>query len=389
MKFTVSLSTFQDLLQKTLPAIPPKSTLPVLEHLHFELESNTLKVIATDQDITIMSQIGVSGEIDGKILVPGRRLNEIIRALGNQGEVHFEANLENYEIKLKTQNGHYSMKGLNPNEYLEIPELFESHKPDLEDTDKDSQAFFTKDDINRLASKTVFAVSSDEFRPAMTGVLFQFRGDHVNAVSTDSYRLCRAIAQPEEGRQYPDELDIIIPSRSVELLRKPDDDVFMSVIENNGKITHCRFDIGDTIFITRIIDEKFPPYESVIPQDNDKFVTVERGELLSAIKRVAIFTSNISKQIKLILEENKIYLKGKDEEIGTDGDEYIPCEYTGSNMEIGFNYKYLEEALQNIDGKTEEDKIVMSFSEPTRPSLLKRSKDDENLLMLIMPVRIS
>jgi DNA polymerase III subunit beta len=396
MKFKVSIAEFQKLLQKTLPAIPPKSTLPILEHLHFTIFGNKLKIIATDQDITIISSIDVVVEQEGKILVPARRISEIVKALGLVGDLEFYADLETFEIKITTKNGVYQMKGLNPDEYLDIPELFESKKPEIDketfgDAPSDEtslKTIFEKDVLISLATKTVFAVSNDEFRPAMTGVLFQFRENVLNAVATDSYRLVRIIHRTEKPI-YPKEMDIIIPARSVELLKKVDNEVIMSVIETHGKITHARFDYGDTIFITRIIDEKFPPYESVIPKNNELAAVIDQRELLSAIKRISILTSSISKQIVLYIQHDQLTIIGRDEEYGTEGDETLPCSFNGDKLDIAFNYRFLEEALQNIDVSQENNyQIVMTFSEPKRPALIKPQGESEDVLMLIMPVRL-
>ncbi len=395
MKFSVSLSEFQKALQKTLPAIPPKSTLPVLEHLKFTLDGNNLNIIATDQDITIMSTLGVSGSENGSVLVPGRKLSDIVKALGHTGELNFTTDVDNYSISMNTSSGKYNMKGLNPNEYLDLPELFESEKPVLDDTDPtvvkgERAAFLHKDDVIRLAEKTVTAVSTDEFRPAMTGVFFQFRKDYVNAVATDSYRLVKAVVRNEKAN-FPDNLDLILPARAVDQLKKVDSDVVMSVIESSGKITHTRFDIGSsTIFITRIIDEKFPPYESVIPSNNELVAIVDRSQVLSSIKRVSIFTSNISKQIRLELDNNKMVVKGQDEESGTQANEEINCDYNGQKLEIGFNFKYLEESIQNVSPEeTKDNQVFFTFSEPNRPALIKPNETGDELLMLIMPVRLS
>lgn len=391
MKFSVSLSEFQKALAKTLPAIPPKSTLPVLEHLKFSLVGNDLKIVATDQDITIMTVLGVSGNVDGAILVPGRKFSEIMSAQGSTGEIDFESNDDTFEIKLRLLNREYNFRGLNPNEYLDLPELFNSEKPDLTDdsvVDGLSVNFF-QDDIRNAAEKTIFAVSNDEFRPAMTGTLFQFRKDYVNAVATDSYRLVKYVIRSEK-EVFPEEMDIIIPVRALQLLVRVDSDVVMSSIQSHGKITHVRFDVGNTVYISRIIDEKFPPYESVIPKDNDKVVVIDKSEIEAGIKRVSILTSTISKQIRVAISENQLVLKGEDEEYGTQAEEILNCDYTQESFEIGFNFKYISDAIKNIDSDLlDENKIYLTFSEPTRPALIKPDSSGDNLLMLIMPVRLS
>ena len=393
MKFSVALPELQKALQKNLPAIPRKSTLPVLEHLHFSLTGNELRIVSTDQDITIMSHIEVSGTEDGSILVPGRKIGDLVKTL-SEGSMDFSANESTNEIKLKTSTGKYSLRGLSTSEYLDIPELFESEKPDL-DKVKESQKgskqpamFFSKDIVSWLADKTHYAVSTDEFRPAMNGVLFQFRENSITAVSTDSYRLVKAVAHAEKS-SYPADLDLIIPARAIDLLKKVDNDVVMSVIETRNKITHARFDVGDMVFITRLIDEKFPPYESVIPINNELKATISQKDIINAINRVAHCTSELNHQIRLIIEKNNISISGQDEDSGSEGDETITCDFSGNKITIGFNYKYLFDAITNIDTDDEKQAVLMTFSEPTRPVLIKPVKEELDLLMLIMPVRLS
>lgn len=387
MIFKASLSKFQDTLQKALPAMPRKSTLPVLEHLSFTLEGNNLKIIATDQDIIILSNLEVEGLEDGKILVPGYKINEITKALGSKGDIEFSTNEETFEIVLQTSFGKYKMKGLDEEEYLDIPVLFSTDKPNIDESNPPT-AKFTADEINRLAEKTGFAVSIDEFRPAMTGVLFEFKGDHVNAVATDSFRLVKAVNRSETN-SYVEDISIIMPSRTIDLLKKIDEDVTMSTIETQGKTTHARFDYGTTVLISRIIDEQFPAYETVIPDDNDLSATIPQKELLAAIRRVSIFANTDSNQVKLSLQENVLQVLGEDEESGTQAQETIECEFPGEQFSIGFNYRYLEQALQNTEDEMgDTGMVLMSFSEPNRPALIMPKENTDELLMLIMPVRI-
>lgn len=393
MKFSSSLEEFQKALQKVLPAMPPKSTLPVLEHIRFTLEDNLLKLIATDQDITIMTTVTVIADEPGSVLVPGRKINEIIKALSGSADFRFVNNPENFEIELTTPKGKYKMKGLDPDDYLDLPELFDSSKPDPDEVnngniDTNNVAYFPDKELNRLCAKTVFAVSKDEFRPAMTGVLFQFRENYVNFVATDSYRLVRAVTRSEKP-VFPQDFDIIIPKKCVELIKNADENPVMSFINSGTKITHSRFDYGNTVLISRVIEEKFPPYESVIPDSNPLQVTVDYKELIKGINRVSLFTNVVSKQIKLELKENILILKGDDEESGNQAREELQCEYSGEDFEIGFNFAYLEEAVKNIDAsETKDDLIVLSFSESSKPALVTPKTEEENLLMLIMPVKI-
>jgi len=386
MNFTVNLNELQEAVNKTLPAIPPKSTLPVLEHLKFELSNNILEIVSTDQEITIKTEVQVEDATDGKILVPGRKLNDILKALGKTEKILFKTDESNFEIDIETSFGTYKMKGLSNNEYIELPELFEVNN-DVENKPVDEIANIPQSEVIRLADKTAFAVSNDDFRPAMTGVLFQFRNNYLNAVSTDSYRLVKATYNTEAG-QLPDELDIIMPSRTMDLLKKADSDVEFSFIKNNDKVTHVRFKIGKTVYISRIIDERFPPYESVIPTSNSITLTVNKSQLQSAIKRVAIFASDITKQLKVNISGTEMKLTAQDIDSGTKADENISCKLEGNDVEIGFNYKFLDEAIGHLNSN-DDDEVVFTLSESNKPALIMPERDSKELLMLIMPVRLN
>ncbi len=381
MKFSVPLSEFLKILQRILPAIPPKSTLPVLEHMYCSLSGSTLRIVATDQELTITSSLAVFGEEDGEILIPARRMAEITKALSQEGSLEVSTD-DAFQITLRTNSGQYTMKGISPDEFPALPEFPEGTK-----------IHFKKEEISRIANKTVFAVSNEEYRPAMTGVLFQFKGDKLNTVATDGYRLVRVMI-PSSNGGFADNLDVIIPARAVDLLKKVDSDVEMSVTR-----THAQFVTGDTTIVTRVIDEKFPPYENVIPQDNDKVVTLPQRDIIAAIKRVSIFANSASKQIRLSLDDRNMNVRGEDEDNGSRANENIPCDYSGTPLEIGFNHRYIEEALQNIGPEdTQDQNVVLTFSSATRAVLIKpyaaeRENDvlnqNDNLLMLVMPVRLS
>jgi DNA polymerase-3 subunit beta len=369
MKFSVSLGDFQKAILRVLPAIPPKSTLPVLEHIHCTLINNSLSMIASDQEMTISTSLECHAESEGSVLIPARKLNELIKSLGSEGTVEIDIS-PNLDLTFTTSAGKFTMKGMDSNDYPMQPVFPEGES-----------ALFTSTDIMKIANKAMFAVSDDEYRPAMTGVLFQFRGNRVLGVATDSYRLARVTIN---ASNLPEDLDVIIPSRAMEILRKVDSDVLMSVTR-----THARFSLNNTTIITRIIDERFPPYENVIPADNDKTAIVNQRELVNVIRRVALFTSSSSRQIKISLEPNILHIHGEDDESGSIADESIACEFYGAeHFEIGFNHKYLEEALQQlaIDGNT---MIRFSFSSANRATLIEPEPGNNELLILVMPVRLN
>lgn len=371
MKFTVALPELQRALQKLLPAIPAKSTIPVLEHVHVALAGSELTFTATDQEITISLAIPVAGEADGEVLIPARQFNDLVKELGTAGTIEVAAGADQL-ITVRTPTGSFEMKGLHALEFPTIPPFPAATKATLR-----------REDITRMANKTVFAVSTEEYRPSMTGVFFQFNGASVTAVATDGFRLSRVIVSASDGA-FPSELECIIPARAVELLRKVDGDVVMDVSR-----THARFTIGQHSITTRIIDEKYPPYQNVIPADNDKTLVVNQREILSAIKRVSLFANTNTRHVRFRMTERSLSVHSHDEDSGSSGTETIPCEFTNESFEVGFNYRFLEEAIKNITSDDDPDlNVRMTFSTSIRAVLITPGVESDSLLMLVMPVKI-
>ena len=375
MKFTVALPDLQKVLQSALQAVPPKSTLPVLENFHFRLDGSTLNITATDQELTIIAALTVDGTSNGELLVPARKLADIVKALGNAGRITFSAEGKSFKITLKTDFGEYVLHGLDAQEFPTIPDFSTGTTIQIPGVD-----------AMRIAKVASFAASRDEYRPAMTGMLFECDTTRINAVTTDGYRLVKVTLQSNNGALLADKkTDVIIPVRAVDLLKRIEGDLVMLVSD-----THAKFTTGTSTIITRIIDERFPPYESVIPQGNDKFARVSTSELISSVKRVALFSNSNTKQVRFSLSANKITVIAEDQETGNKAQEEITCDYAGEPFEIGFNHRYLEEALAHLsdDGV---NAAVLTFSNPNRAALMKPLRDDveaDDVLMLVMPVRL-
>lgn len=373
MKFTVALPDLHKALQKVIPAIPTKSTIPVLEHVHTALSGSELKFTATDVEITISLSLQVDGEVDGAVLIPARQFNDLIKELGNAGSVSVSVDPDNWLITVQTPSGSFEMKGLNVHEFPNIPAFPES-----------ISAWIPKDDMAKMANKTVFAVSTEEYRPSMTGVFFQFTTKAVTSVATDGFRLSRVTIEAPKDKPFPDALEVIVPARAVELLRKIEGDVDLSVSR-----THARFVIDALTLTTRVIDEKYPPYQNVIPTDNDKSLVVNQRDVLNAIRRVSLFANTNTRHVRFKMTENKLSVHSEDEDSGGKGTETIACEFSAESFEVGFNYRFLEEAIKNITTDDDPDlNVRMTFSTPIRAVLITPGVTADNLLMLVMPVKI-
>lgn len=395
MKFKVSLKELNQALQKVSPALPKKSPLPILEHFYFILEGDLLKIIASDQKITIMDQIVVEPNEDGKVLVPGKRIMDIIRALEDSEEFTFSSDEDTFNISIKTAYGKYSMKGLDPVEFLDLPELFQSEKPDitklldnLNEEARKNAALISMKDITWASERTYFCAAKDDFKLAMTGVFFQFVGDKLNLVATDGFRLTKATIFADGHNVFPKDLGVIVPAETVELLRKVDDDVLISFIRSEDEITHIRFDVGNTVIISRRIAETYPKYENVIPTDNPYKLKLNKKDIIPALRRVALFASSFHKLIKFQISAEAMILTGQDEDQGTQAQETVPCEFNNENFEIGFNYELFLEAIENMEVDGDNEIAFIEMSGPTKPVVFRPSENDERLLMLVMPMRI-
>jgi DNA polymerase-3 subunit beta len=369
MKFKVASPDLQKVLSKIAGVVPAKSTLPILENILFDLTKDKLTVTATDLEISMAATIAVVGTNSGKIAVPARRILETTRAL-SETEIVFDAD-ESNKITMTTDMGEYKMMGESSEEFPSIPQF----KGEME---FEVESGLLHDIIN----KTIFSVSTDDLRPSMMGVLFQIKKDEFRAVATDGHRLVRIINT--NLKTSGKERDIIIPSKALNLVLKSIDEAITKISVNE---THVKFDFGNTVLISRLIDETYPNYESVIPLENDKKLTVNRNAILSSVRRVSLYSNATTHQIRFGLSSKQVKISAEDIDIGGEAKEMIPCNYDADAMEIGFNSRYVVDVLTHMD--TED--VVFSFNSPTRASIVHPSeqKNGENVLMLVMPVRLN
>lgn len=371
MKFTASINDLATALSRVAGAIPPRSPMPVLENALLRLDGSTLTLTSTDMDITITTTIDVKGERNGALLVPAKRFTETVRALSG-GELTFEADPDNHRISITVPTGQFKLSGMGADEF-----------PKLIAYEGTVNMTLPLDKFSKMVDRTIFACSSDEFRPAMTGVLFQFRDGEIRSVATDGFRLVR-VDDHEAKPSMTQELDIIIPPKALQLAMKAYGGESITLSANQ---THVRFDDGHTTITARLIDEKYPNYESVIPQANDKRMIIRKDEILNTVKRVSLYSNAQTRQVRLKLGQNNLKITANDSDTGGEAHEVIPCDYADDEIEIGFNAHFLREALDKIDTS----EVSFDFSTPLRPSLISPhgSKNGQDVLMLLMPLRLN
>lgn len=368
MKFTISSGDLMSGLSAVIGAVPNKATLPILETVLFESEDDKLRLCATDLEVSIVEYVGAEISEPGSIAIPAKRLLETLRQLPNI-PVTFEVD-DRSQIKFKTDKGDYKLVGEKGEEFPEIPKL------------DSGLTIKTDTDILKTAlKKTGFAVSTDDLRPAMMGVYFQLGTEESKIVATDGHRLVRLVRRDIIA---PEAKNFIAPEKSLSLAVKA---LHSSQTEITVSDDHVRFKSGNTMLISRLINEQYPNYESVIPRENDKELKVSREQMLATVKRVSVFASSTTKQMRLRLEANQLHISAEDIDMSSEAREVISCEYDNESMEIGFNARYLADVLQNID----DPEVVFEFSTPNRAGIVRPSEqdDEEDMLMLVMPVMLN
>jgi len=370
MKFSASSTELQKALGTVGGVIPTKSTLPILENYLFHLSGDKLQITATDLDISMSISLQVKGSEDGIIAIPAKRLFETIRSLPAL-DIDIDVNLSNNKITMLTDSGEYRLTGESSDNYPTIPSFKGSEEIEIEN-----------EFLRRLISKTVFAVSADELRPAMMGILFQIKKKETRAVATDGHRLVRLMTTNFTADKT--EREIVIPSKALNLILKTANETksTISLSEN-----HAMFSSGNSVLTSRLIEEKYPNYESVIPLDNEKTLIVDKNQLLASVRRTSLYASSTTHQVRFSLKKGGITISAEDIDFGSEARETLTCDFTSEPMEIGFNSAYIVDILSHIDT----DEVMFKLSSPTRASIIHpiTQREGENLLMLVMPVRLN
>ena len=368
MKFATNSQELQKVLSRVIGVVPTKTTIPILENVLFELKENNLRITATDLDMGMSVNLTVNGSKDGKVAVPAKRIFDTVRALPN---VNIDFNLDsNFKITIKTPNGEYKLTGESSDDFPSVTYF----KPEVE-------IEMNPEQIKSIINRTVFAVSMDELRPAMTGVLFHIKENGLNSVATDGHRLVRIITT-----------GIKLPKTSAEfLIRAKTLNLAMKSIEEPVKIgfdsKNVKFEFGSGTLYSKLIDEQYPNYEAVIPLDYTKKLSIDRAALLSSVKRVALYSSSNTHQVRFTFSNNTMTVSAQDFDMGGEAKEELPCEYQGDEMEIGFNANYIIDVLSHL----ESDNVLIEFDTSIKATIFREfeKKDNEDILMIVMPVRLN
>ena len=371
MRFIVSTSTLLKHLQAVSGALSNSAVLPILENFLFEIKDAHLTISATDLQTSMTTSVAVESKEGGKIAVPSKILLDTLKTLPEQ-PIAFSVDDKTFAIEISAGDGKYRLSGENGEDFPKIPVVDNASSVNL-------PAAVLAEAIN----KTIFAVSNDELRPAMTGVFCQLSPQNVTFVATDAHKLVR---YRRNDAKADTATSFILPKKALNLLKSslPSDDINVSIEYNT---TSAFFKFANINLICRLIDERYPDYEAVIPQNNPNKLTLDRSLFLNCLKRVVIFANKTTHQVRLKITGSELNISSEDIDFANEAHERIGCQFDGEDMEIGFNAKFLIEMLNNLSG----DEITIEMSTPNRAGLLFPSLKDENedILMLVMPVMLN
>lgn len=370
MKFSVSSTELLKQLQIASGAIGSNPVLPILEDFLFKIEQKQLSITATDLETSISTTIEVLSDEDFTVAVPAKILLDTLKALPMQ-PVTFTVNPENWGIEITSSYGKYKLAGENGSDFPNVPEA------DTVDTVKINSQYLLEG-----ITKTVFATSSDELRPAMTGVYFQVDFNKLTCVATDAHKLVKYSTHHLAGEVAT---TFIVPKKALNLLKNAlpaNDGVTLSFNKANAF-----FSFGNIHLVCRLIDARYPDYNAVIPVDNPNRMTIVRADLANSLKRIAIYANKTTNQVVLDISDKSLTVSAQDLDFSNEATEQMACNFEGTPMRIAFNAKFLAEMLGTLD--TEE--VKMEFSTPSRAGILLpvEENNDRDILMLVMPVMLN
>ena len=372
MKFNVSSKVLYSATSAVSKVINTKNTLAILDNFLINLTGNVLTITGSDQENALTARVEVEkAKGEGSVCLGARRLVELLKAIPDQG-VTVELNEDTLEMQLTYQSGHYSFVGLPANQYPEFAP--ESAGEPI------SFSIATEQMITGL-DNTMFAVSNDEYRIIMQGVLFDVAPESITFVATDTRKLVRYI----DKRTAPGVTgSCVIPSKPANIIKNvfaKDETLNITMNASNAVIESKNF-----TFQCTFLNGNYPDYNRVIPKNNTQVLTVDRLSFLNAVRRVGLFVEVDGGLEKFRITPESMLLKSNDPSLCTSAREQVPCSFTGSELTIGFSANYLVEILTTLQG----EEVIVNLGDAGRPGVFRPGKEPDNteLVMLLMPMTV-
>lgn len=374
MRFTVSSSALSSKLNMLAKVIGSKNSLPILDCFLFQVANGEMSITASDSDNVIKSTLALTDhDGEGEFCVPNRVILDALKELPEQ-PLHFDVDAagEAVAIKIVYQNGLYNFTGQSAEEYPRTQSMNDACT---------TVSLPTEMLINNI-SRSLFATASDELRPVMNGIYFDLTADALAIVASDGHKLVRSKNFTIKS-ESPSAFNL--PKKPASLLKnilsKDGDDAIIKFDDRSAEIHFT-----DGVMRCRLIDGRYPNYNSVIP-NNPNEVTVDRRGLQSALRRVLPFASESSQLIRFHIESGRFEVSSEDIDFSTSAKEQLSCEYNGSPISIGFKGSSLMEILSNLTS----DNIIIQLADPSRAGIIVPAEQPENedILMLIMPMLLN
>ena len=370
MKFIVSSSQLLKQLQVLGGVINSNNTLPILDNFLFEISENQLKISASDLETTMSAVVTIESDSTGSIAISARLLLDTLKTFPDQ-PLTFKTEGDSI-IEISSDQGKYDMAYFGGDEF---PKSVSLPSP--------SKTVIPSSILATAISKTIFAAGNDDLRPVMSGVFFQFSSESLTFVATDAHKLVKYTRTDVTADKTA---EFIMPKKPLNLLKGVlggEEDVIIEYNDTNAKFTFENF-----VLICRLIDGKYPNYEAVIPKENPNKLTVDRASFQNSVRRVSIFSSKTTHQIRLKMAGTELNISAEDLDFSNKADERLSCDYQGDDMQIGFNSRFLSEMLSNLTS----NEVLIEMSLPNRAGILTPidgTDEGEKITMLVMPVMLN
>jgi len=375
MKFVVSSTELLGHLQAISRVISSKNTLPILDNFLFNLAGNDLEITASDLESTLITRMKLENtQGDGTVALPARILLDTLKEFSAQ-PLTFDINPDTLAVVISSENGKFNIVGQNGVDFPALPTI-----------KKDKKFSFNINADVMLAgiNKTLFATADDELRPVMGGIFIEASTDKITFVASDAHKLVR---YQRTDANADDNASFILPKKPASLLKNilpREEGPF--IVEFDDK--NAFFNLNDYKVVCRLVEGNYPNYNSVIPKNNPRKITIDRVEFYNTLKRVSVFSNQASNLVKLQLKGNQVMVSAQDIDFSISAYERIKCQYEGEEIEIGFKSVFLLEILSNIASQD----VMIELADPTRAGLFLpavKENEAEDLLMLLMPMMIN
>ena len=380
MKFIVNSQQLLKQLQSLSGVLTSNNTMPIIGCFHMHLEEKQLTVKATDLSTTLMARIEVETsrmEQPEEVAIPSKMLLDMLKTFDDV-PLTFDIDTANYAVEIISGQGKYKLVGMDAATYPAMP-LSES----------ENSVTMGSAALVEAINKTVFATSNDEMHQQMNGIFCEMTPEGITFVATDAHKLvryCRKDVQSDESTNF------ILPKKPITIVKNilaaHKDDLEVKV-EYNSTNLFITFD--NMYIVCRLVDGRYPNYEAAIPKDNPNKLILDRLSFLNTLRRVSLFASEATRQVRLSIASDKLVISAEDIEFSNNANETIPCQYEGDPMDIGFNAKFLTEMLSNLDS----EQVLIELSHPSRAGIIFPYYTDEDaertddILMLVMPVMLA